>query len=158
MVKRSQDLSQPAAPRSLDLHYDPEAFGRFSETIARYIGTARFLVVQTVVVIAWMTINAASRAFRFDEYPFLALTLALSLQAAYAAPLILLTQNRQEERAQAEYISDRQRLETMQATIDFLARKLVSIRLLSADTPSADDIQRVLVESLQSAGASGQGA
>lgn len=91
-------VSTPRRPLTRDPHYDPEAFGRFSEGVARLIGTARFLVFQTVIVIAWIGLNIAFDGLRFDEYPFILLTLALSLQAAYAAPLILLAQTRQGER------------------------------------------------------------
>ena len=88
-MRRASDLSTPRSGRSLGIHYDPEAFGRFSEAIARYLGTARYLVIQTVVVIVWIALNAVAWALRWDPYPFILLTLALSLQAAYAAPLIL---------------------------------------------------------------------
>ena len=80
------------------IHYDPEAFGRFSEAIARTLGTARFLVGQTVLVFIWITINGAAAALRWDPYPFILLNLAFSTQAAYAAPLILLAQTRQADR------------------------------------------------------------
>src|SRR5438046_8368916 len=105
---RRDDLSTPRTRRvSLGLHYDPEAFGRFSETIARTLGTARFLVIQTVVVVLWISFNAAAAALRYDPYPFILLNLAFSTQAAYAAPLILLAQNRQDERDRAQIDSDR---------------------------------------------------
>ena len=90
-MRRREDLSRPRRGRlSLGVHYDPEAFGDFSEAIARFLGTARFLVFQTVLVFVWILLNAAFDEIRWDEYPFILLTLALSLQAAYAAPLILL--------------------------------------------------------------------
>ena len=83
-MRRREDLSRPRRGRlSFGVHYDPEAFGDFSEAIARLLGTARFLVFQTAVVFAWIFINAAFLDLRFDKYPFILLTLALSLQAAY---------------------------------------------------------------------------
>jgi uncharacterized membrane protein len=92
-------LDQPRGVRRTGPRYDAEAFGRFAETIARFIGTARFLVLQTIIVIVWIGWNVVvPTSLRFDEYPFIFLTLALSLQAAYAAPLILLAQTRQADR------------------------------------------------------------
>jgi len=84
-VKRSADLTTPRLGRGLGLHYDPEAFGRFSEAIARTLGTARFLVAQTVLVVVWIALNVVAAALRFDPYPFILLNLAFSTQAAYAA-------------------------------------------------------------------------
>jgi Protein of unknown function (DUF1003) len=96
-MKRREDLSAPRRPgRSFGIHYDPEAFGQFSEAIARFIGTARFLVWQTMFIVLWLFVNKFVRAF--DGKQLQLLTLLLSLQAAYAAPLILLAQNRTESR------------------------------------------------------------
>ena len=94
------DLSKPRRRGiRFGVHYDPERFGSFSEGIARFIGTARFLVVQSIFIGLWVLVNSlAPISWRFDEYPMQFLTLILSLQAAYAAPLILLAQNRQAER------------------------------------------------------------
>ncbi|MBM3817259.1 MAG: DUF1003 domain-containing protein, partial [Actinobacteria bacterium] len=69
--------------------YERGAFGRFSEAVARNLGTARFLVVQTFLVIVWITINVMSITLQWDPYPFILLNLMFSVQAAYAAPLIL---------------------------------------------------------------------
>ena len=93
-MKRRQDLTTPRQRRRVGIHYDPDAFGQFSEAIARFLGTGRYLVIQTVIVFLWVTVNVFNIA-PFDEYPFIFLTLILSLQASYAAPLILLAQNRQ---------------------------------------------------------------
>ena len=92
-----------AMPRGISggIHYDPEAFGRFSEAIARTLGTARFLVAQTVVVGLWIAFNGVAASLRWDPYPFILLNLVFSTQAAYAAPLILLAQTRQAARDQA---------------------------------------------------------
>ncbi|HEX2192778.1 MAG TPA: DUF1003 domain-containing protein [Acidimicrobiales bacterium] len=140
MIRRRDDLSSPKGRVSLGVHYDPEAFGRFSETIARAIGTARFLVIQTVVVVVWIALNAAVPGLRFDRYPFILLTLALSLQAAYAAPLILLAQNRQDERDRAQGERDREVTARTQADAEFLAREIASVRLALAGMPTADDL------------------
>ncbi|MDP8976552.1 MAG: DUF1003 domain-containing protein [Actinomycetota bacterium] len=143
-MRRPQDLSTPRRGIRVGIHYDPEAFGRFSESIARFIGTARFLVIQTIVVVVWIFINAAVPQLRFDEYPFILLTLALSLQAAYAAPLILLAQNRQENRDREEIERDRAEAARTQADTEFLARELASIRLALADVATNADLQRML--------------
>src|ERR1044072_4631930 len=108
-MRRREDLSRPRRGRlSFGVHYDPEAFGDFSEAIARFLGTARFLGFQTVLVFVWILLNAAFDEIRWDEYPFILLTLALSLQAAYAAPLILLAQNRQADRDRSSSERDRE--------------------------------------------------
>jgi len=143
-MRRPQDLSTPRRGIRVGIHYDPEAFGRFSESIARFIGTARFLVIQTIVVIVWIFVNATIPNLRFDEYPFILLTLALSLQAAYAAPLILLAQNRQEARDREEVERDRGQAARTQADTEFLARELASIRLALADVATNADLDRVL--------------
>jgi uncharacterized membrane protein len=140
-VRRAKDLSRPRSGRRFGVHYDPEAFGRFSEGIARYIGTARFLVFQTGVVITWIAVNAAINGLRFDPYPFILLTLALSLQAAYAAPLILLAQNRQADRDREESERDRALSARTQADAEFLARELASIRLALADVVTNEDLK-----------------
>ncbi len=143
-MRRAQDLSTPRGGIRVGIHYDPEAFGRFSESIARFIGTARFLVMQTVVVVVWIMVNAVSEALRFDEYPFILLTLALSLQAAYAAPLILLAQNRQEARDREEAERDREQAARALADTEFLARELASIRLALADVVTNADLDRAV--------------
>ena len=123
-------------------HYDPEAFGRFSETIARFIGTARFLVIQTFIVIAWVLWNLfVTDALRFDEYPFIFLTLALSLQAAYAAPLILLAQNRQADRDRVNMEEDRSQYARALADTEYLTREVASIRLALGDVATRDFIR-----------------
>lgn len=126
-------------------HYDPEAFGRFSETIARFIGTARFLVIQTFIVIAWVLWNlVVSDSLRFDEYPFIFLTLALSLQAAYAAPLILLAQNRQADRDRVNMEEDRSQYARALADTEYLTREVASIRLALGEVATRDFIRAEL--------------
>ena len=149
-MKRRTDLSVPRSGGiNVGLHYDPEAFGRFSEALARTLGTARYLVAQTVVVIVWIIFNIVAAALRFDPYPFILLNLAFSTQAAYAAPLILLAQNRQDERDRAQTERDRAMVARTQADTEYLAREVASIRLGLAELPThvdlADAIDRLKV-------------
>jgi uncharacterized membrane protein len=142
LVRRHEDLSTPRRSRRLDLgvHYDPDAFGEFSETIARTFGTARFLVIQTIVVAAWILLNAFAWGFQWDPYPFILLNLMFSTQAAYAAPLILLAQNRQEDRDRAQAERDREQARRVQADTEFLAREIASIRLALGDIVTTTDL------------------
>ncbi len=139
-MTRRDDLTTPRQRRLLSVHYDQEAFGRFSETIARTLGTARFLVGQTVVVALWIAVNLAAVTLRWDPYPFILLNLAFSTQAAYAAPLILLAQNRQEARDRIQADNDRRVAERTQSDTEFLARELVGIRLSLNDVATASDV------------------
>jgi uncharacterized membrane protein len=141
-MRRREDLSRPRRGRlSLGVHYDPEAFGEFSEAIARFLGTARFLVFQTVLVFVWILLNAAFDKIRWDEYPFILLTLALSLQAAYAAPLILLAQNRQADRDRSSSERDREVTTRTQADTEFLARELAAVKLSLSDIVTLSDLR-----------------
>lgn len=121
---------------------DNDAFGRFSESTARFLGTARFLAVQTVLVAAWILANSleALRILRFDPYPFILLNLVFSTQAAYAAPLILLAQNRQDERDRASIEEDREVAARTQADAEFLGRELSSLRIAMSDVVTSDDL------------------
>ena len=128
-----KDISRLSVPResrrTIRPYYDPETFGRLSEKFARFIGTARFLVYMTIFVFFWITWNALGPAdFRFDEYPFIFLTLLLSLQASYAAPLILLAQNRQADRDRVTSQEDRSRDERNLAVTEFMVRELAAMR------------------------------
>ena len=144
-MRRREDLSTPRRGIRVGVHYDPEAFGRFSEAIARFIGTARYLVLQTIVITLWIAWNVAlPEGLQFDEYPFILLTLALSMQASYAAPLILLAQNRQETRDREQTEADRAQAARTQADTEFLARELASIRLALADVATAADIDHAV--------------
>src|SRR5438477_1290499 len=144
-MRRAADLSTPRTGGiSLGLHYDPEAFGRFSEAIVRTMGTARFLVAQTVIVIFWIAINGAAAALRWDPYPFILLNLAFSTQAAYAAPLILLAQNRQDTRDRAQVEEDRVMAARTRADAEYLAREIASIRLSIASLPTADELDTAI--------------
>jgi uncharacterized membrane protein len=135
-VKRRTELTQPRTKSRFDLSYDPEVFGQFSESIARFLGTARFLVWQTIVIIVWLAMNIIPpERWQFDPWNrgLVLLTLVLSLQASYAAPLILLAQNRQERRDRIASEQDRDVAERTQADTEFLAREIASIRLSISD-------------------------
>jgi len=125
-----------------------------AEAVARNLGTARFLIIQTVLVILWITFNiVALKAFRFDPYPFILLNLAFSTQASYAAPLILLAQNRQEDRDRAQLERDRDEARRTQQDTEYLARELASIRIALADVVTAEDLERTLERILDANGA-----
>lgn len=146
-MKRQNDLSTPRHDRRLDLSYNPEVFGQFSESIARFLGTARFLVWQSFVIIVWLVINIVPPSgWQFDPWGrgLVLLTLLLSLQASYAAPLILLAQNRQERRDRAASKLDRQVAERTQADTEFLARELASVRLALADVATGEELRELL--------------
>lgn len=128
------------------LSYDREAFARFAESIARFLGTSRYLVFQTAVVVIWITINAFVIVLRWDPYPFILLNLAFSTQAAYAAPLILLAQNRQERRDRVQAERDREVAERTQFDTEFLAREIAGVRLMLSDVVTTDELREQLVE------------
>ena len=106
-MARRDDLGNPAAPPAAP-SYDPDAFARYAERMARFLGTGRYLAFQTILVIVWIALNVAAVSLRWDPYPFILLNLAFSTQAAYAAPMILLAQNRQTDRDRAETERDRE--------------------------------------------------
>jgi uncharacterized membrane protein len=138
------DLPRPPRPRILP-EWDPEAFGRLSERIARFLGTGRFIVWMTFVIIAWVLWNvSAPRDLRFDEYPFIFLTLALSLQASYAAPLILLAQNRQDDRDRVNLEQDRKQNERSIADTEYLTREIAALRIGLGEVATRDWIRSEL--------------
>lgn len=141
-----QRLETPRVTRGLGLHFDVEAVGRFSESIARFLGTGRYLAIQTILVIFWIFLNIGVFAFEWDPYPFILLNLAFSTQAAYAAPLILLAQNRQENRDRVSLEEDRRRAEQTKADTEFLARELASLRLAVGEVATRDYLRRELDE------------
>ena len=120
--------------------YDADAFGRISEAIARFLGTGRFLVGQTVLVMVWIALNSLAFVSHWDPYPYILLNLAFSTQAAYAAPLILLAQNRQDDRDRATVERDRQVAARIQDDTEYLARELASVRLALADVVTTADL------------------
>jgi len=134
------DLSVPKGARVRGSLYDADAFGRFSEGLARTLGTGKYLVGQTVFVIGWIALNTAGIINHWDPYPFILLNLAFSTQAAYAAPLILLAQNRQDERDRANIERDRQVAARTQADTEFLARELAAVRLALSDVVTNQDL------------------
>ncbi len=139
-------LDLPRGPRRLTPRVDPDAFARFSERIARFLGTGRFLAVQTIVVIAWITLNLTLVITRrWDPYPFILLNLVFSTQAAYAAPLILLAQNRQDDRDRVALEEDRTRAERTKAETEYLARELAALRLAVGEVVTRDFLRSELV-------------
>lgn len=144
-------LDVPRAPRrSLLPEYDPEAFGRLSEKIARFLGTGRFIVWMTVLIVIWVTWNVAAPVpLRFDEYPFIFLTLMLSLQASYAAPLILLAQNRQDDRDRVSREQDRKQNERSIADTEYLTREVAALRLGLGEVATRDWIRSELQDLLK---------
>ena len=130
--------------------YDSDAFGVFAEQFARYMGTARFLMWMTGVVVIWIGWNAIAPAdARWDAYPFIFLTLILSLQASYAAPLILLAQNRQEQRDKVIAEQDRQVNARAHADMEFLAREMASLRMAVGEVATRDFLRSELRSLLQ---------
>jgi uncharacterized membrane protein len=141
-----QRLDTPRTSRGFSLNLDVEAVGRFSESIARFLGTGRYLLVQTVLVIVWISLNLFAVKLRWDPYPFILLNLAFSTQAAYAAPLILLAQNRQENRDRVALEEDRRRAEQTKADTEYLARELAALRLAVGEVATRDYLRRELEE------------
>jgi uncharacterized membrane protein len=138
-MARRDDLSKPRGTPG-GPQYDPDAFGRFAEAIARYLGTGRYLAIQTVIVLLWIAINVTAVALRFDPYPFILLNLLFSTQAAYAAPLILLAQNRQADRDRAEVERDREVNARALADTEYLAREIAALRIAIEHKADRDDI------------------
>jgi uncharacterized membrane protein len=126
-------LSVPRGAAPIGARYDADAFGRMSEAIARFLGTGKFLVGQSVLVVGWIILNTIGLVKHWDPYPFILLNLAFSTQAAYAAPLILLAQNRQDDRDRASVERDREVASRTQADTEYLARELAAIRLTLDD-------------------------
>jgi uncharacterized membrane protein len=138
------DLSIPRGAVPMASLYDADAFGRFSEALARLLGTGRYLAAQTVFVILWIVLNGLAFVHHWDPYPYILLNLAFSTQAAYAAPLILLAQNRQDERDRANIERDRQVAARTQTDAEYLARELASVRLALDDMVTREDLHDAL--------------
>lgn len=126
------------------LRLNPDSVGAFAEGIARFLGTGRFLAVQTIIVIVWITLNVVAVNLRWDPYPFILLNLAFSTQAAYAAPLILLAQNRQADRDRVQAEEDRARAASTRADTEYLARELASLRVAVGELATRDFIRSEL--------------
>ena len=150
-MARNNRLDTPReAGRTLRPNFDPEAFGRLSERFARFLGTAGFLVYMTVFVLSWVLWNAfAPVDLRFDDFPFIFLTLILSLQASYAAPLILLAQNRQADRDRIQVSEDRARNERSIADTEYLTRELASLRNALGEVATRDFLRNELGDMLE---------
>lgn len=142
-----QRLDTPrTSRRRVSFNVDAEAVGNFSESIARYLGTGRYLAWQTILVIVWIALNLFAIKLQWDPYPFILLNLAFSTQAAYAAPLILLAQNRQENRDRVVLEEDRRRAEQTKADTEYLARELAALRLSVGEVATRDYLRRELEE------------
>jgi uncharacterized membrane protein len=142
-----QRLDTPrTSRRRFSVNVDAEAVGQFSESIARFLGTGRYLAWQTIVVIVWIALNLFAVSLQWDPYPFILLNLAFSTQAAYAAPLILLAQNRQENRDRVSLEEDRRRAERTKADTEYLARELAALRLAVGEVATRDYLRRELEE------------
>jgi uncharacterized membrane protein len=125
--------------------YDPEQWGRLSERIARFIGSWRFIAWMTVVIVAWLLWNIfAPEDLKPDPYPFIFLTLLLSLQASYAAPLILLAQNRQSDRDKVQYLEDREMTDRLVADTEYLAREIAALRVALGEVATRDYLRAEL--------------
>ena len=125
--------------------YDPEQWGRMSERIARFIGSWRFIAWMTAAIIAWLLWNIfAPDDLKPDPYPFIFLTLMLSLQASYAAPLILLAQNRQSDRDKVQYLEDREMTDRLVADTEYLAREIAALRVALGDVATRDYLRSEL--------------
>nr|WP_199786149.1 DUF1003 domain-containing protein [Streptomyces sp. AA4] len=137
-------LDQPRSQARLRLNIDPDTFGRFTERIARFLGTGKYLFWQTLIVVVWITLNLAALSLQWDPYPFILLNLAFSTQAAYAAPLILLAQNRQDDRDRVSLEEDRTRAAQTKADTEYLARELAALRLAVGEVATRDYLRSEL--------------
>jgi uncharacterized membrane protein len=138
-MARRDDLETPRGTPGGPV-YDPDAFARFAERLARFLGTGRYLAFQTILVFLWIVLNIAAVSLRWDPYPFILLNLAFSTQAAYAAPLILLAQNRQADRDRAEIERDREMNARSLADTEYLAREIAGIRIALEQKADRDDV------------------
>ena len=143
LMARGDDLSTPRGTPGGPV-YDPDAFARFAERMARFLGTGRYLAAQTFLVILWIVLNLTAASLRWDPYPFILLNLAFSTQAAYAAPMILLAQNRQADRERAEVERDREINARSLAEIEYLAREIAGVRLALERKADREDVVEAL--------------
>jgi uncharacterized membrane protein len=148
-MARRDDLGTPRGTPGGPV-YDPDAFGRWAERLARLLGTGRYLVGQTLVVIVWITLNVVGLVHHWDAYPFILLNLGFSTQAAYAAPLILLAQNRQADREREEVERDREVNARSLAETEYLAREIAAVRLAVEQKVDREDIVEPLERLAQS--------
>jgi uncharacterized membrane protein len=155
VAERRDRLDQPRVPRGIRRpRIDPDRFGELSERLARYFGTARYLAIQTIFVAAWIAVNVVwgvnwhnnhhAGTKPFDPYPFILLNLAFSTQAAYAAPLILLAQNRQANRDRVQAEADRAASARAAADTEYLARELAAVRMALGEVVTRDFLRAEL--------------
>jgi uncharacterized membrane protein len=146
MAESRARLDQPRVERrgARVLRFDPEVFGQWTEKFARFLGTGRYLLVQTAVIALWVIDNVVPGLPHPDRYPFLFLTLALSLQASYAAPLILLAQNRQDDRDRVNLEADREEARESKADLEYLARELAAVRMALGEVATRDFLRSEL--------------
>ena|SRR6478609_9258798 len=151
-MSRYGDLSDPRGVRTNGASFrpDPDSFGRFSEAVARVIGTARFLVWQTVICVTWIVLNLPGSPFQFDGGQLQLLTLGLSLQAAYAAPLILLAQDRQQTRASVRDEKDRDDQAILMESVSFIARELADVRRSVNASYTEETIEQIVRSTIAS--------
>ncbi|WP_448851190.1 DUF1003 domain-containing protein [Corynebacterium sp. 335C] len=140
------DLGTPVtgAKRRKLIDFDGDRFVEIAERVARFLGTGKYLAFQTIIVVVWIALNVGGWAWSWDPYPFILLNLAFSTQAAYAAPLILLAQNRQEDRDRALAAEDRRRAAETKADTEFLAREIAGVRAAVGDAVTRDYLRREL--------------
>lgn len=143
MSPRRLDTPSDGRRRVAD-RFDADVVGVYAERVARFLGTGSYLAIQTIVVVVWIFLNIGVFAFEWDPYPFILLNLAFSTQAAYAAPLILLAQNRQENRDKVSLDEDRRRAAQTKSDTEFLARELAAVRLAVGETVTRDYLRREL--------------
>jgi uncharacterized membrane protein len=142
-MARRDDLETPRGTPG-GPSYDPDAFARYAERMARFLGTGRYLAAQTIFVFLWIALNVAAVSLRWDPYPFILLNLCFSTQAAYAAPMILLAQNRQADRDRAEVERDRETNARSLAESEYLAREIAGVRLALERKADREDVTDAL--------------
>jgi uncharacterized membrane protein len=158
MTAPNDDLSTPVTQEKARFRspFGDDLFGRFAERAARFIGTSKFLIIQSIMVILWMSYNVTAAKLwghrYFDKYPFILLNLAFSTQAAYAAPLILLAQGRQEERDRQALERDREQARRTLQDTEYLARELAAIRIALADVATEAELERAVERVLDATG------
>jgi uncharacterized membrane protein len=144
VVRSRTRLDQPRERRRRLPRFDADAFGRISEQFAQFLGTGTFILMQTVIVVIWVILNVFAVQLRWDPYPFILLNLAFSTQAAYAAPLILLAQNRQADRDRISLEEDRQRAQAAKADTEYLARELAALRIAIGEVATREYLRSEL--------------
>lgn len=129
-----------------------DGFGQFAETTARFMGSPKFILYMTIFVVSWIAANVllykVSEKYAWDPYPFILLNLAFSTQASYSAPLILLAQNRQDDRDRVQAEQDRQRAERNLADTEYLTREIAGLRIALQDVATRDFVRSELRDML----------